>query len=420
MAPARVLRRTLGTVDAVAIGLAAMLGAGVFSVFGPAAAAAGDALVPALAIAAVVAALNAAATAQLAAASPVAGGAYAYGRERLGPWPGFVAGWGFVIGKTASCAAIAWTLGAHALPGHERWVAAVAVVVLALVNLGGVTRTARTARVLAVLVVTALLAVVVVGLGLPPADVPSDDVPPAGWTAGGVLQAAGLLFFAFAGYARVATLGEEVRDPRRTIPRAVALSLGVVLVIYAALALVLQRSLGAGLATTTAPLTDLAEEAIGAPGTAAIRAVAVLACAASLLALQAGVGRTALAMAREGDLPRPLAHLSSRGVPARGEVAVAVVVTAAVLVVDLRGLVAFSSFGVLVYYGVANLAAFTQPREERRLPRAFAVLGALACLALVTTLPGEAVLVGLGVLALGVVGRLLTVGTVGRVRRLPR
>ncbi len=133
-----VLARRLGTSDAVVIGLGSMIGAGVFAAFGPAAKAAGSGLLIGLVIAAGVAYCNAVASAQLAAVYPTSGGTYIYGRERLGPWWGFAAGWGFVIGKTASCAVMALTLAAYAVPGPmwaQRIVAAVAVLVSRVVSL---------------------------------------------------------------------------------------------------------------------------------------------------------------------------------------------------------------------------------------------------------------------------------------------
>lgn len=405
------LQRRLGTPAAVAIGLGAMLGAGVFSVFTPAAQAAGAALPIAVVLAAVVAVLNATATAQLARQYPVAGGAYVYGRERLGEWPGFLAGWGFLIGKTASCAAIAWTLGAYALPGYERWVALGAVVVLTLLALGGVTRTAGASMVIAGVVILALLAVIALGwAGLSSGQTVDGAAAPlsTGGGAYGVLQAAGLVFFAFAGYARVATLGEEVVDPGRTIPRAIAISLSVVLVIYLALAILLDRALGAELATALTPIADLVAPVLGTGGEVAVRVVAAVACAGSLLALMAGISRTTVAMGRTGDLPGAVARISARGVPTRAELLVGAVVAVAVLTVDLRGMVAFSSVGVLLYYAVANLAAYTQASEHRFVPRAVNAVGALLCVVLVVTLPLSGVLVALAVLALGVGWRLLT------------
>jgi len=132
--------------DAVHIGVGSMVGAGLFTAFAPAAAAAGALLLLALGVAAVVAFCNATSSAQLAAQYPTSGGTYVYGRERLGPWLGFIAGWGFVIGKTASCAAMAMTFAAYVVPGAwQRPVAIGAVIALATVNYHGVTRTARKA-----------------------------------------------------------------------------------------------------------------------------------------------------------------------------------------------------------------------------------------------------------------------------------
>ncbi|GAB6936834.1 APC family permease [Isoptericola variabilis] len=412
------LARRLSTADAVMIGLSSMIGAGVFAAFSPAAAAVlpagtGAALLVALGVAAVVAYGNATSSAQLAAQYPASGGTYVYGRERLGPWWGFLAGWGFVIGKTASCAAMALTFAAYAAPpGWERPVAALAVVALAAVNYRGVTRTARLARWIVVVVLLALAVTVAVALAGGPADTPGPmatlvATTPAG--AGpvlyGVLQAAGLLFFAFAGYARVATLGEEVRDPARSIPRAIVGALGGAVVVYAVVAVTLLAALG--LAGTAAAPAPLAAAVAGTPWAGVVvRVGAAAASLGALLALVAGVGRTTLAMAREGDLPRPLAAVHPRfRVPHRAEVAVAAVVVGLVLTVDLRGAIGFSSFGVLAYYAVANLAAWTQTGAHRRYPRALQAVGLAGCVVLCGTLPPAAVLTGAGVLAVGLLVR---------------
>ncbi|RTL63070.1 MAG: APC family permease [Pseudonocardiaceae bacterium] len=405
------LARRLTTTDAVVIGLGSMIGAGVFAVFAPAAAAAGRWLLVGLALAAVVAFCNATASAQLAAQYPTSGGTYAYGRERLGPWWGFLAGWGFVVGKTASCAAMALTFAAYAVPpAWQRPAAAAAVVLLALVNLRGITRTAQLTRVL-VAVVLAVLAVVVAA-GIVAATDPSPvSVPAVGGSVYGVLQSAGLLFFAFAGYARIATLGEEVRDPRRTIPRAVSLALGLVVVLYVVLAVVALLALGSdALASSTAPLADVARAAGWGWAVPVVAVGGAAGALGALLALITGLGRTSLAMAREGDLPRPLAAVSTRfQVPHRAEIAVAVVVVALVLTVDLREVIGFSSFGVLVYYLIANAAARTQTGDDRRYPRWLQVVGAVGCVVLVATLPWQSIAVGAAVFVVGIGYRLVVV-----------
>ncbi|MBA3989534.1 MAG: APC family permease [Propionibacteriales bacterium] len=412
-APAPLARR-LGTGDALMVGLGAMIGAGVFAAFTPAAAAAGSGLLFGLAIAAAVAYCNAVSSAQLAAQYPTSGGTYIYGRERLGPSWGFVAGWGFVVGKTASCAAMALTFAAYAVDGAgwvQRLVAVAAVLVLTTVNLLGITRTAALARVLVALTLLALLLLVVVIVW----KQDSAGSQPSPWrelsssSPLGVLQSAGLLFFAFAGYARIATLGEEVRDPGRTIPRAILLALAITAAVYAAVAICLLITLGAdGIAATPTPLVEAARAVDAAWLGPVVRAGAVVASLGALLALVAGVGRTSLAMARHGDLPRWLAGVDERHhVPHHAEIAVALVVVALVLTTDLRGAIGFSSFGVLVYYAVANAAAVTQSKEHRRRPRAVSIAGLVACLTLVGTLPTEAVVSGAVVLATGLAGRAL-------------
>jgi len=410
------LVRRLGLGDAVVIGLGSMVGAGVFAAFAPAAQAAGSALLVGLALAAVVAYANATSSAQLAAQYPASGGTYVYGRERLGPWWGFLAGWCFVVGKTASCAAMALTFAAYAVPAAwQRPVAAGAVVALTAVNLRGITRTARLTRVVVAIALGALATVVLAGLA---AGDPSWARVAVGADAtwSGVLGSAGLLFFAFAGYARIATMGEEVRDPARTIPRAIQLALGLAVIVYAAVAVTLLAVLGPeALAAGTAPLADAAA-ATGRPWVGAVvRVGAAAASLGALLALVAGVSRTTLAMAREGDLPRPLAAVHERyRVPHRAEVALAVVVVGLVLTVDLRGAIGFSSFGVLLYYLVANVAAWTQDRAHRRFPRALQVLGALGCVALAATLPAASVVGGAAVVAAGVAWRAVVVGVARR------
>ncbi len=406
------LLRQLGPTDAVVIGLGSMIGAGVFAVFGPAARVAGSGLLLGLVLAAGVAYCNAVASAQLAAAYPTSGGTYFYGRERLGPWWGFAAGWGFVIGKLASCAAMALTFAAYAVPGPQwaqRLVAVAAVLGLAGLNYRGVAKTALLTRVLLALALVALgVVVTAVWTGSPGRSASMDA---GGWLdaggAHGVLQSAGLIFFAFAGYARIATLGEEVKDPERTIPRAIPLALGLTVVVYVAVATAALAALGPGrLGEAAAPLSA-AVHAVGAGwASPVVRVGGAVASLGTLLALIAGIGRTSMAMARHGDLPGWLAGVHPRfRTPHHAEAAVAVAVCALVLVTDLRGVIGFSSFGVLVYYAIANASAYTQPTEQRRWPRALNVVGAFACGVLVVSLPVGAVLAGVVMFAVGLGGR---------------
>ncbi|HEY7046168.1 MAG TPA: APC family permease [Jatrophihabitantaceae bacterium] len=404
------LARRLGTFDAVVIGLGSMIGAGVFAAFAPAARAAGTGLLIGLGVAAVVAYCNATASAQLAAVYPTSGGTYVYGRERLGAWWGFAAGWSFVVGKTASCAAMALTFATYAVPGPEwaqRLVGVAGVLALVVINTRGVTRTAAATR---VLVAGTLIALTVLVLAIATGGHAgaSNLVAPTGGGYG-VLQAAGLLFFAFAGYARIATMGEEVIDPARTIPRAIPIALGVTVAIYAVVGLCALLAAGPeALAQAEAPLAAAARAAGAAWAVPVVRVGATLASLGALLALIAGIGRTSLAMARNSDLPGWLAAVHPRyRVPHHAEFALAAVVGVLVATTDLRGVIGFSSFGVLIYYGIANASAFTQPAAHRRWPRALNLLGVAGCATLAVTLPVASIVAGLIVLAAGLGGRVV-------------
>ena len=408
--------------------MGSMIGAGVFAVWGPVLSVAGNAPLAALAIAAIVAFCNATASAQLAAVHPVSGGTYAYARAEIGPWAGFIAGWCFLIGKVASCAAMAMTFAAYAAPtGFEVPIAVLAVAALVVVNCFGVTRTALLTRILVIISLIGLAIVVAAGATAVTTRLTTEQL---GWywsgvatssselgieplsdpTAWGVLQGAALLFFAFAGYARIATMGEEVVTPRRTIPRAIIFALTGAVIVYTLVALAVMLTLGADAIATATPLADVLTVAGWTAASPILHIAAATASLGALLALLTGIGRTTLAMAREEDLPRFLAVVDERwSVPRRAEIAIGVIVIAIILVADLRGAIAFSSFGVLLYYLIANVAAFRQSGDARRYPRALQILGAIGCLTLVATLPAAGILIGVCVIIAGVVYRVIRI-----------
>ncbi|MDX3186696.1 MULTISPECIES: APC family permease [Streptomyces] len=396
------LQRRLGVSDAVVIGLGSMIGAGIFAALAPAANAAGSGLLIGLAVAAVVAFCNATSSARLAARYPVSGGTYVYGRERLGDFWGYLAGWSFVVGKTASCAAMALTVGSYVWPGQAHAVAVAAVVALTVVNYAGVQKSALLTRVIVAVVLAVLAAVVVACLASDTADAARLGVG-ADATAGGVLQAAGLLFFAFAGYARIATLGEEVRDPARTIPRAIPLALGITLVVYAVVAVAVLTVLGpGGLAQATAPLSEAVRAAGAGWLSPVVQVGAAVAALGSLLALILGVSRTTLAMARDRHLPHALAAVHPRfKVPHRAELLVGAVVAVLAATTDVHGAIGFSSFGVLAYYAVANASAWTLTEDEGKTNRLTPAVGLAGCLVLAFALPVSSVISGAAVLAFG-------------------
>lgn len=352
------LHRALGTRAATIVGLGAMLGTGVFAVWTPAYALAGPWILAGLGIAGAVAILNAVSTVRLARVLPESGGAYAYGRAFIGRPAALIAGYAFVVGKSASAGAAALTIGAYAWPGYERAVGLVAVAVALAIDLRGIVRSVRVSAVLVALVIVALGALAVAWW-----STQSTAMPSAAGAPGTVdlLAASGLLFVAFAGYARITVLGEEVREPARTIPRAVIASFAIVIVVYAVIALTVVAAAGSGVTLSPAPLTDIARASAGEWLTVVMRIGAVIAAGAVLLSLLAGVGRTLFAMADRGDAPRALAAVSERTrAPYRAEIAAAVLATLVVLVGGIGFALGLSAATVMTYYAVAHVASWRQ------------------------------------------------------------
>ena len=382
------LRRVLGVRGATVVGLGAMLGTGVFAAWTPAFDLAGSGLLLALLLAAAVAALNATSTASLARALPQSGGAYAYGRAYLSRPAGVVAGYTFVLGKAASAGAAALTIGAYAWPGYERIVGLAAVGIALALDLRGIVKSVRVTAVLVALVLVVLAAVVVAAvLG---DSVPSSGSPPLPSASGmGLIAGAGILFVAFAGYARITVLGEEVRDPRRTIPRAMIASFIIIIVTYAVMGVVVLSAVRSGVVLSAAPIESIAE-ATGSGGLAmAVRVAAVIAAGAVLLSLIAGMGRTLFAMGRGGDAPGSLARVSAAtGVPLLAEITAATLAALVVLVGGIGFALALSAALILTYYGVAHLAVLARVRRGD-FPRALgatAALGLAGCIVVVAGL----------------------------------
>lgn len=378
------LARRLGPLGASAIGLSSMIGAGVFYVWAPAAQRAGSWLLVALVIAGTIALLNALVMAQLSLENPVSGGAYRFGQKYLSPRVGFLAGSLFLIGKTASTGAIALVAARYLAPDYAPVVAAGLIALFATLNITGIRTTAAISMAAVVVVVGVLVTTLVVA-----APAPGAPVEWVGATGFGVLQAAGLMFFAFAGYARMATLGDEVKNPRRVLPAVILGTLLAVLVLYGLIGWAVSAKLGvAALASSTAPLADLAP-----PGLApSVIAVAALASLGSLAAILAGLSRTSMAMAQSGDLPAALGFVWPRtSSPVVAEMTMGVAAIVAVLLLDPLWLVGASSGAVLSYYAIAHWSATRQPVAERVLPAWLPWLGVVGCFVLVVTLPWQSV-----------------------------
>lgn len=388
------LARRLGTFDAVVVGLGSMVGAGIFAALSPAARYAGSALLIGLALAGAVAYCNATSSARLAALYPESGGTYVYGRRRLGDVWGYLAGAAFVVGKLASCAAMALTFAHYAAPSIARPLAVGAVVALTAVNLAGIDKTAGLTRALVAVVLAALAGFVAVALAGGTVD--GSHLTDTHGGVLGALRSGGIVFFAFAGYARIATLGEEVAEPERTIPRAIAVALGLTVAIYAVVAVAaLLAAPPSLLASTQAPLRAVVRSGSLDGFAPVVQIGAAVASLGVLLTLLAGVSRTVFAMAANRHLPHALAAVHERRrVPHRAELVVGAIVVVIAATADIRNAIGFSSFCVLFYYAVANASALTL-RQRLLVPAA----GLVGCLVLAFTLPFWSVAIGAAAIA---------------------
>jgi APA family basic amino acid/polyamine antiporter len=386
----------LRLIGAVFIGLASMLGAGVFVVFRDSYSIAGSYIFLAIGLAALVAVLNATSVYRLAKKVSKPGGVYAYSRVYLNDTSSFVAGFAFVFGKTGSIAAIALVFQEYVAPNYKFWPAAAAVVVLTIINILGIKRTAAVAAVLAISSTAFLSYAIFSGVGATNHLANALASSPTQAPLFAVVQSAAIIFFAFAGYARVATLGDEVTEPTKNIPRAIAISLGVVLAIYLALAFVLLANLGTGLAHSLAPVAEV----VHAPRFVSV-AAATLAGLGSMLALLAGVSRTAASMSEDRELPRLISLRNSAGSPWVAEVAIAAGAIALVSLGDVTPVIGFSSFSVLLYYAIGHVAAWRQSRNV------FAATGFLLCVSLMAAVPGPALVVSPIVIVAALVARTL-------------
>jgi APA family basic amino acid/polyamine antiporter len=401
---------------AVLLGLGSIVGTGAFVSIGIAAGVTGPSVVVAIGLAALLATFNGLSSAQLAAAHPVSGGTYEYGYRYLGPTLGFTAGWMFLSAKSASAATAALGLAGYLLNalgygggGQRVALGLVAVLLVTALVRQGMSRSNRAnALIVGITLVTLALFVL---LGLPAAytsaEVNLAGIIPDPKRLRELLEATALMFVAYTGYGRIATLGEEVRDPERTIPRAIIVTLVVSAILYLSVGVVAVGSVGAGrlaalTAATAAPLEEAAR-IFGGPVLAKVLAAgAITAMLGVLLNLVLGLSRVLLAMSRRRDVPRALSKIDERrNSPTASVVTVGLIVGGLVLTGDVKTTWSFSAFTVLVYYALTNLAALKLPDGVRRFPRWISWAGLAGCLGLAFWVERRIWLVGLGVIAVG-------------------
>lgn len=406
------LRRDLGLFDAVGIGLGAIIGAGLFVVTGVAANVAGPSLLIGLLIAGFAATCNALSSAELAATYPRSGGTYEYGYELLSPTCGFTAGWMFLVSKIAAGGAVALGFGGYVnqlIPNFSAWsIAIIAVIFLTFANLFGIKKAGVINNAIVFVTLSSLLYFIATGL---PHFKVENLKPFAPFGVGGVLEASALLFFAYTGYARLATLGEEVNEPKKTIPRAIILSLGIAILFYLSVSVVALGAIGGpSMGESSSPLFRAAESF----ATKSTRGVVTLGAASAMLGVLLsqilGISRMMLAMARRSDLPPFLNHVSDNAqVPDRGILLCGVIILLLTLVGTLKWIVSIATFTIFIYYSITNLAALKLNPKDKLYPKAVAYLGFAFCILLAFSIQFKVLLSGLAALIVGFAFRTLLV-----------
>ncbi|MDY7021799.1 MAG: APC family permease [Cyanobacteriota bacterium] len=418
------LKRELGVFGATLMGLGSIIGTGVFVSIGIATNIAGPSVILAVAIGAMVALCNGLSSAQLAANHAVSGGTYEYGYKYLNPILGFTAGWMFLLAKSASAATAALGFSGYLLNTfglENRFLiptALAAVLAITLIVLNGIRRS-NLAN-LAIVSLTLFSLFIFIISGLPTAFSPTgvDNLTPF-FTAenplAALFQAAALMFVAYTGYGRIATLGEEVREPRVTIPKAMIMTMTVTMLLYFAVAVVGVAAVGVdGFSDGTQNVASLeiAASQFGIPGVRLIVAVgAITAMLGVLLNLILGLSRVLLAMGRRRDMPRQVARLNASGTtPVIAVIVMAVIIGVLVLVGNVKTTWSFSAFNVLIYYGITNLAALRIPPEGRLYPKPISVIGLVSCFFLAFWVDWQIWLVGIGLIAMGWLWRIICQG----------
>jgi APA family basic amino acid/polyamine antiporter len=409
------LQRELGLFGATMMGLGSIIGTGVFVSIGIAAGIAGPAVIIAIALAALLATCNGLNSAQLAANHPVSGGTYEYGYRYLNPTLGFAAGWMFLCAKTASAAAAALGFAGYLLnlaTQDSRWLVPVAlgtVCILTAIVLSGIRLSNRVNIAIVSVTLISLLGFVVAGAPQVSVSRLSMQLEPMP-----LLHASALMFVAYTGYGRIATLGEEVIEPSRTIPKAIVMTLAVSMLIYVGVAIVAIGAAGAdnvqtATAKDAAPLVVVARE-FDLRVHWLVSLGAMTAMLGVLLNLVLGLSRVLLAMGRRGDMPLITSKLTVSVLVVGG------IIAALAATGSVKTTWTFSAFTVLVYYAITNVAALRLSQNERLYGKVWGWIGLVACLALAFAIEWQVWSVGLGILGIGLVWHWIRATQTGRKR----
>jgi len=393
------LKRTLGLFDAFAIGIGAIIGSGIFVVTGVAAGLAGPALLISLIIGAIISTFTALSFAELAQFIPKEGGGYEFAHELISPFAGFISGWLWILSNVVTGVVVSIGFASYLalfIPLPVNVIATVACLGVMMINYLGARDSSLINDILVILKLLILAFFVVFGLGAVKLGNFSPFIPNGGI---GIMQGATLIFFAYSGFARITLVSEEVRDPRKNIPLAILLALGISTVVYMLVSFTAIGLVGyKELASSGSPLADAASS-VGSNLTYFVSIGALFATLSVLLTTLLGLSRISFAIARERDLPQFFTMLDKRATPSYAVLVFGFTMAILAFFTNLLQAIALANFGSLMYYLITNYAALKL--EEHVYPRIIPVLGIITCIALLIFLSWEAWTIGCIVLLAG-------------------
>ena len=363
------LKRSVTFWQALSINISAIIGAGIFTVSGVAAGLAGPSSILAVIVGALIAIFTGMSFAELAHMYAREGGNYEYSREVLGSYAGYIAGFIWIIATIISGAAVALSFGGYFSSilniASPEVIAALLILILAIINYFGVKHSARLATILIAINIAILILFAVAGIFFVKLSNFTPFLPKG---ISGMLASSAFIFFAYTGFARITMLGEEIEEPKKTIPRAIILSIAISAVIYILVMFVLIGIVPyAQIDNSKSPL---AQAIFYATHNLALEyTISVGAMIATInvdLAMILGLSRVVFAMARDKDLPKSLAKINKYGAPSTAILFSTIIMILAIFSISFKNIISFSNAAALTSYAIANLAAIKLAFMRRR------------------------------------------------------
>ena len=372
-------KRTLTLKNSILLGLSSMIGAGLFFNISPTSKIASYSSILGLLIAGTVAYANASSSAQLARIYPQTGGTYLYAKNVLGNFPSLIAGYAFIIGKLISCVAVSLTFGNYLYPENPKIIALLFIFSVTLINYFGISKTVDIAK---WFTYTIILIIIFYLISLTSSENFSMNIPiTEGLSLKNLILSASIWFFAFTGYSRLATFGEEVSNPEEIIPKAILTGLGITLFIYVSTSYATLGIVSPSIIeNSSTPLKVAFDLSRFSEFSYLIVIASTIATGSVLLALLPGISRVLVAMSRDKKIPDYFKTIHPKQNSAYiSDIFGGLLVAAGVLTFDLLPAVKLSAIFILIYYSITNLCVIRLEKSERIFSVMISIYGLVFC-----------------------------------------